>query len=100
MLHQQFKEADALWEEAAGDACLAQRWTDAQTRVLSRRSFRLKWNLLAADELLQVEIALGEMGPSEPLLPEAGGAYETGVSRSHRDHPDVFALDWGARGRR
>ncbi len=80
-LHQQFKEADALWEEAAGDACLAQRWKDAQAWVFSRRSFRLKWNFLAADELLPVEVALGEMGASEPILSEAAGAYETALEK-------------------
>lgn len=91
-LHQQFKEADALWEEAAGDACLARRWTDAQTWVHNRRSFRLKWNLLAADEPLPVEIALGEMGPSEPLLPEAGGAYETALEKLRAKKPRPAAI--------
>ena len=91
-LHQQFEEADALWEEAAGDACLARRWTDAQTWVLSRRSFRVKWNFLATDELLPVEIALGEMGSSEPLLPEAGGAYETALEKLRAEEPRPAAI--------
>ena len=80
-VHQRFEEADALWEEAAGNACLAQRWADAKTWVFSRRSFRLKWNFLATNELLPVEIALGEMGPSEPLLSEAGRACETALEK-------------------
>jgi hypothetical protein len=84
-LQQRFEEADVLWEEAAGDACLARRWADASTWVFSRRAFRTRWRLTAQDELLALEIALGEMGPSESVVPRDERAYTTALAdlRTH-----------------
>ena len=78
-LHQQFEEADELWDQAIGDACLARRWMDGRTWVFSRRVFRLRWNPRTADELLPVEVALREMGPSNPTLPRDDGACTTAL---------------------
>lgn len=92
-LRQRFDEADALWEEAAGDASLAQRWTDASTWVLSRRASRTRWRLIARDELLALEIALGEMGPSEPVLPTDDRAYTAALEnlRTQRLRPAAIS---------
>ena len=78
-IHQQFREADALWDEAVSDACLARCWTDAQTWTFSRRAFRSRWTLDAVDELLPVEIALGEMESSDYILTKDNSAYTTAL---------------------
>lgn len=83
-LRQHFEEADTLWEEAAGDACLASRWCDASTWVFSRRAFRTHWKLGQPDELLSLEIALGEMGPSESVIPIDEQAYTNALDYIHR----------------
>ncbi|RAO15034.1 hypothetical protein GUI43_02014 [Micromonospora noduli] len=75
-LHQRFEEAEALWDEAAGDACLAQRWTDAATWTFSRRAFRSRWKPFTSDELLPLQTALRERGPTRPVIATAEGAYE------------------------
>jgi len=67
--HQQFDEADTQWDEAVGDACLAQHRQDASKWVFSRRAFRTRWKPFTSDELLPMEVALSGMGPSERLLP-------------------------------
>lgn len=66
---QQFNEADLCWDDAAGDACLAKRWADASTWVFSRRAFRTHWQPFTGNDLLTLEIALGEMGPSARVVP-------------------------------
>ena len=75
-LSQQFEEADALWDEAAGDACLAQLWTEASTWIFSRRAFRSRWNPFTGEELLPLQRALREMGPSRPIIAVDARAYE------------------------
>lgn len=77
--NQNFKEADTLWEEAARDACLAQCWADAATWVFSRRVFRSLWNLLTADDLLPLEIALNDKCFSRSILQSDCHAYKTAL---------------------
>jgi len=73
---QRFVEADACWDDAAGDACLAKRWADASTWVFSRRAFRTHWQPFSRDDLLSLEIALGDMGPSSRVVPTDERAHE------------------------
>ncbi|WP_328439728.1 hypothetical protein [Nocardia puris] len=75
-LEQKFKEADALWDEAVGDACLAQRWSDASTWIFSRRGFRARWKLFSSDELLPIERAIREMGPASRIIETDESAYQ------------------------
>ncbi|MGC4828843.1 hypothetical protein [Micromonospora arida] len=78
-LHQEFKEAEALWDDATGDASLARRWSDATTWTLSRRAFREYWNPFTSDELLPLQKALRELGTSPRILSIAESAYESAL---------------------
>jgi len=80
-LHQNFDEADDLWNEAAGDASLDQRWKDAQTWIFNRRAYGVKRGIIADGTLLPLEIAMGEMGSSDPILPGDSGAYNTALEK-------------------
>lgn len=81
-LHQNFDEAaDKLWNEAAGDASLDQRWKDAQTWIFNRRAYGVKRGIIADGTLLPLEIAMGEMGPSSPILPGNSRAYNTALEK-------------------
>ena len=80
-LHQNFDEADDLWNEAAGDASLDKRWKDAHTWIFSRRAYKGKRGIIANDTLLPLEIAMGEMGPSSPILPGDSRAYNTALEK-------------------
>ena len=110
-LNQRFAEADALWDEAAGDACLAQRWSEASTWVFSRRAFRSRWNPFTSDELLPLQTALREMGPSRPIMTVdtdahvgaleglRGGKLRTAAIAAQRALRDAVATsDWVAEG--
>ena len=80
-LHQKFDEVDELWNEAAGDASLDQRWKDAQTWIFNRRAYGVKKGIIADGTLLPLEIAMGEMGSSDPILPGDSGAYNTALEK-------------------
>ncbi|KYH43992.1 hypothetical protein AZH51_04395 [Branchiibius sp. NY16-3462-2] len=80
-LNQKFAEADASWDEAAGDACLAERWTDASRWTLSRRAFRIRWQPFTADDLLPVQTALSAHGPDPTVLTRDEDALEYAYGR-------------------
>lgn len=80
-LHQDFEVADALWDEASGGASLKKRWVDASTWVYSRRAFRMRWRPFVNDDLLTMEIALDEMGPSESVLRRDENAYVAALEK-------------------
>ncbi|MEN5073121.1 hypothetical protein ABE437_04835 [Isoptericola cucumis] len=75
-LVQEFEEADALWDEATGDACLAERWVDATTWTLSRRVFRERWRPFTSNDLLALNTALHELGPTVRIIPIHEDAFE------------------------
>ncbi len=75
-LDQKFEEADASWDEATGNACLAEHWTDASLWVFSRRAFRNCWKPFTSNELLPIETALSTRGPDRSVLPRAEGALQ------------------------
>lgn len=75
-LDQRFEEAEASWNEAAGNACLAERWTDAARWTFSRRAFRARWRPFTSDELLPVQLALSARGPDATVLVTDGDAVE------------------------
>lgn len=76
---EQFEEADECWEDACGAASLAERWEDASTYVLNRRALSSRWKPFVPDDLLSLEIALSDMGPSTPILPVAARASEAAL---------------------
>lgn len=84
-LHGRFAEADASWDEAAGSACLAMRWSDAAAWTFSRRAFSARWNPLRTDDLLPVQAALAARGPSRTVLPRDDDALEYAFSRLSED---------------
>lgn len=75
-LEQNFEGADAAWDEAAGSACLAERWTDAARWTFSRRAFRARWNPFATDALLPIQTALLARGPDATVLARDEEALE------------------------
>lgn len=75
-LEQHFERADAGWDEAAGSACLAERWTDAARWTFSRRAFRARWNPFASDALLPIQTALLARGPDVTVLARDEDALE------------------------
>ncbi len=75
-LDQQFQEADAGWDEAAGSACLAERWTDAAQWTFSRRVFRGRWNPFTTDAMLPIQTALLARGPDPTVLARDEDALE------------------------
>lgn len=77
-LEQELIEADATWNEATANACLAEHWTDASRWVLSRRAFRNRWKPFTADDLLPVQTDLSARGPDQPVLPQSQDALEYG----------------------
>jgi hypothetical protein len=82
LAHQQrFSEADAAWDEAAGTACLAGRWTDASRWIFSRRAFRTRWNPFTSDQLLPVQTALLARGPDATVLTRDEDALEYAYGR-------------------
>lgn len=80
-IRERFAEADMLWDEAAGDACLAKNWADASTWVFSRRAFRNRWQPFTGEQFLPMQTALSAMGPSAPLVDVDGGAYEDALEQ-------------------
>lgn len=80
-LHHRFQEADAAWDEAAGAACLAQRWTDAANWTFSRRAFRVRWNPFTSDELLPLQASLKARGPAQTVLTRDEDALEYAYAR-------------------
>lgn len=78
---QKFAEADASWDEASGNACLAERWTDASRWIFSRRAFRGRWRPFTADELLPVQTALSAYGPDGTVLARDEDALEYAYAR-------------------
>lgn len=91
-LNQKFAEADASWDEAAGNACLAERWTDASRWILSRRSFRVRWRPFTADELLPVQTALSAHGPDATVLARDDDALEYAHGRLAEDKLRAAAI--------
>ncbi|GAA2522924.1 hypothetical protein [Pilimelia columellifera] len=84
-LNQKFKDAEALWDDATGDASLARRWTDATTWTMSRRAFREYWNPFTSDEALPLQKALLELGPAPRILAIAESAYESALDALRAD---------------
>jgi len=75
-LDQRFEEAEASWDEAAGNACLAELWTDAARWTFSRRAFRGRWKPFTSDELLPIQTALAARGPVPTVLARDDDAVE------------------------
>ncbi|WP_419703008.1 hypothetical protein [Promicromonospora sp. NFX87] len=75
-LNQKFAEADASWDEAAGNACLARRWTDASRWIFCRRAFSGRWRPFTANDLLPVQTALSAHGPDPTVLTRDEDALE------------------------
>lgn len=92
-VNQRFEEAEALWGDAAGDACLAGRWADAYTWVLSRRAFRGRWKPFTSNELLPLQIAMRDLGPAKTIVPLDEHAYENALDdlRRHKLRPSATA---------
>ena len=84
-LVQKFVEADASWDEAAGNACLAERWTDASRWIFCRRAFRSRWRPFTANELLPIQTALSAQGPGPTVLPRDDDALEYAYGRLAED---------------
>ena len=80
-LGQRSAEADAAWDEASGNACLAERWTDAARWTFSRRAFRGRWRPFTSDELLPIQIALSANGPDPTVLTRDADALEYAAGR-------------------
>lgn len=80
-LRQKFDEADASWDEAAGNACLAERWTDASRWIFCRRAFRSRWRPFTVNELLPVQTALSAFGPDPTVLKRDEDALEYAFGR-------------------
>lgn len=76
-LQQLFQEADAGWDEAAGDACLAQAWSDAVRWIVSRRAFLGRWKPFTSNELLPIQSAMAARGPTRSVLNVDDDALET-----------------------
>ena len=80
-LNQKFVEADASWDEAAGNACLAERWTDASRWIFCRRAFSVRWQPFTANDLLPVQTALSAHGPDPTVLTRDEDAIEYAFGR-------------------
>lgn len=80
-LNQKFAEADASWDEAAGNACLAERWTDASRWIFCRRAFRSRWRPFSTNELIPVQTALTAHGPVPTVLTRDDDALEYAYGR-------------------
>lgn len=68
-VNQNFLGAEEHWEEAVGEACLAERWTSAATWIFSQRVFRGRWKPFTSDSLLPIQLELIGMGPSPAIIP-------------------------------
>lgn len=84
-LNQKFEGADASWDEATNNACLAAHWTDASRWVFSRRAFRNCWKPFTSNELLPIETALSTRGPDQSVLPRMENALEYAYGRLAND---------------
>ena len=91
-LNQKFEEADASWNEAAGNACLAERWTDASRWVFCRRAFRARWRPFTSDELLPVQTALSAHGPDPTVITRDEDAMEYAYGRLADDKLRAAAI--------
>lgn len=80
-LRQLFQEADAGWDEAAGDACLVQSWSDAVRWIVSRRAFLGRWKPFTSNELLPIQSALAARGPTRSVLVVDDDAVENAYGR-------------------
>jgi hypothetical protein len=85
-LRQKFDEADASWDEAAGNACLAEHWSDAARWTLSRRTFRTRWQPFNTNQLLPIQTALAAQGTGPSVLTRDDDAvdYASGLLADNR----------------
>lgn len=92
-LNQRFEEADALWDEAAGNGSLAKSWPEASTWIFSRRAYRTRWKPFTSNELLPLQTALRDMGPARPILVVAAGAYQDALEElgAHKLRPAAIS---------
>lgn len=75
-VNERFEEADALWDEAAGNGSLAKAWPEASKWIFSRRAFRTRWRPFTSDELLPLQTSLRGMGPARPIIVVSDSAYQ------------------------
>lgn len=92
-LNQLFQEADAGWDEAAGDACLVQAWSDATRWIVSRRAFLTRWKPFTSNDLLPIQAAMVARGPTRSVLVVDEDALENGYERfaGNRHRPAAIA---------
>ena len=92
-LKQRFEEADALWDEAAGDACLAKAWPEASTWIFSRRAFRSRWKPFTGNELLPLQTAVRNMGTARPIIITDSDAYQNALEslQTHKLRPAAIS---------
>ncbi|GAA5037655.1 hypothetical protein GCM10025738_25980 [Microbacterium fluvii] len=91
-IREQFHEADAHWEEAAATASLARKWDDAGAWVLSKRAFYSHWQPFNGSELVPLEMALDEMGPSSRVVPRSLHAYEDALDSLRQGNHRTAAI--------
>lgn len=92
-LRQEFRQADQQWEEAVGEACLAQRWAAAAEWVFSRRVFQGRWNPFTSDALLPIQLALIDKGPSQGIVAVDTEALSTARAALLNDERRTAAIE-------
>ncbi|AWB96272.1 hypothetical protein DCE93_11945 [Agromyces badenianii] len=92
-IRQQFQAADENWEQAASLASLVRQWDDAGTWLLSKRAYLSNWRPFSENDLIAMEIALGEQQyPTPPVIPRAVRAYEEAHEASRQGNARSAAI--------
>ncbi|UXZ56564.1 restriction endonuclease [Curtobacterium sp. Arg-1] len=84
-LRERFREADALWEEAAIKATLTKRWRDAAAWTFSRRSYRLYWSVGTVNTLLSLQQTFRSQGDAARIVPGDDEAIEAALRMLRED---------------
>ncbi len=92
-IRQQFQAAEERWEEAAALASLVRQWDDAGTWMLSKRAYLTNWRPFSGNDLIAMEIALGEQQyPTPSVIPRSARAYEEAHESIREDKPRAAAI--------
>jgi hypothetical protein len=92
-LQSKFTEADDVWTEAIGDACLAQRHKDAADWLYSQRFIANRYRGIVEDQWHPVARALSDLPTQPRLVTTADDCRERALAALHYEKPRVAAIN-------
>ena len=88
-----FREADEIWSEAIGEACLAHRHKDAADWLYSQRFISNRYRGILEDQWHPVARALSDLPTQPRLVTTADDCRERALAALHYEKPRVAAIN-------